>query len=275
MTFLVTLITSVIERFFDWSHLRHWQWYTAYQQAIAKHMPQAAPALALAATILPVLLVVFFIEVALGDVLYGFLNLLFQLIVVLYCIGPRNLWADAFASITAYAQGNEQVAAERLKLSMKLDETGSTSLLHGPLLDALFVEANRRLFGVIFWYVLLGPVGAVLYRTVTLSAESVSTSSLAARTAEAVINWLPVRVFTFLFALGGHFSKVLACWRRKAWQGLDSNDAMLIDCGVAALGEEEVNQGATTGATERHAVALLDRVFVIVLVIIAIFVLLV
>ncbi len=137
------------------------------------------------------------------------------------------------------------------------------------------MEANRRVFGIIFWYVVLGPVGAVFYRATTLSAESVSTSSLPARTVEAILNWLPVRIFTFLFALGGHFSQVLATWRRKAWQGLESNDAMLIDCGVAALGDEEVNQTLAKGVAERHALSLLDRVFVIVLVVVAIGVLLI
>lgn len=263
MTFIVIFISLLIERFFDWSHLRRWQGLITFQHAVLKRFKNVSPYLTLAVTILPLLIVVGIINMIVANWLYGFIQLIFHLIVVLYCLGPKNFWANAFASINALVQG---------------DTAGDKQSLHRQLLNQLFVAANRRVFAIVFWYFILGVVGAVLYRAVSLSStdseqETVTELAPSARVIETVLDWLPVRVFTFLFALAGHFVQVLTCWRKLVLLGLSSNETMLTECGIAALGGEE-GQLAEDGSVEKSAISLLDRVFVIVLIIIAIFVLL-
>jgi AmpE protein len=281
MTFIVTLVGLLIERFFDWSHLRHWSWYMAYQRAITHKIASKSPYLALAMTIVPVLILVALLDYLLQDWLYGFLRLVFDIVVFIYCLGPKDLWADAFACTTALGQPDADQAAEKIKTSFGVTNNNTYSQsLHKHLLNNLFIEANRRVFAVVFWFVVLGPVGSVMYRAVTLSASDFPNDDIdpslaqSARSVEAALNWLPIRIFTFLFALGGHFAKVLSFWRKHVMRGLDSNEVLLMECGVAALGSDEQGSMPEDGSVERSAISLLDRAFVITLVIIAIMVLL-
>lgn len=264
MTFIVILITLLVERFFDWSHLRHWQWFARLQQAASERFKGMSSYPLLAVTIVPILAVVLVIQLLTQHLLYGFFGFIFQVIVLIYCLGPRNLWADGYASINALVAGDREFAADKLRTTFDVTEYEDKSALHRSLLNHLFVEANKRVFATVFWFFIFGPTGALLYRLIALSAAP------EARTVQAVLDWVPVRLFTIMFALGGHFVQVLNCWRKNASHGLDGNDAMLQDCGAAALGYEDNNVFSNDGSVEKQAIGLLDRSFVIVLVLMAV-----
>lgn len=275
MIFIVTLIALLIERFFDWSHLRHWSWFIAYQRMVMKRIPTISPYLILVSTIVPLLLGIFLIEYIIDDWLYGVVTLLFNLLVFLYCLGPQNLWADAFACINALVQGDTNFAADKLRTAFGITNTRSVQSLHRELLNHIFIAANSRVFAIVFWYVLLGPIGAILYRMVTLCSNrsnqnTIPELSQSAYTVEAVLDFVPIRILTFIFALGGHFVHVLNCWRQQVLLGMSHNESLLIDCGTAALNHEDQAKLPEDGTAEKGAIGLLDRTFVIVLVLIAI-----
>ncbi len=267
MMFIVTLIALLIERFFDWSHIRHWSWYNTYQGAVLRKIPGKSPYLTLAITVLPLLLVAGLIDYLLDGVWYGVARLVFDLIIFIYCLGPQNLWVTAFANINAVTDGNK--AGEPVQTTVAVTE-------HHSLLSSIFVEANQRVFAVVFWFVVLGPVGALLYRMMALSAGMSAKSDVnpaiaqSAQTLVALLDWIPLRIFTFLFALGGHFTRVLNCFRKYALQGLSSNETIVTECGIAAISHEESGKTVVDANAGKGAIALLDRVFLIVLVIIAI-----
>lgn len=276
MIFVVTLVGLLIERFFDWSHLRHWNWFASYQRLIVQRLPAVSPYVALAVSIVPLLLLVAIVDLMLVGVMYGFIRLIFELVVFLYCLGPKNLWADSYACINALVQSDKHAAAETLKNSFGISDASYTQSLHRHLLNSIFINANRRVFALVFWYVILGVAGAVLYRVSTLASpdnaqeDTVPVLSQSERMVESILNWLPVRLFTFLFALAGQFNTVIACWTKKAVLGLDGNEEMLTECGKAALGLEGKEKLPSDGSVERNAVSLLDRVFVITLVIVGV-----
>jgi AmpE protein len=267
MTFIVSLVALLIERFFDWSHLRNWSWFGNYTRNILKRVSGVTSYGALAVVVLPVLVGVALVQFILQGWLYGLLSLIFQVLVLLYCLGPANLWADAFATITSLVQGDVSFASDKLKSSFGMSASGETAKLHHLLMDGIFIHAYRRVFAVVFWYAVLGPVGAVLYRLVVLCAED-SALAQSARTVEDVLNWVPARLITLLFALGGNFSHVINCWRKKTNFTLAGSDQFVVDCGAAALGQEDLERFPVDGSVERNAVALLDRSFVIGLVLI-------
>jgi AmpE protein len=249
MTFIVTFIALLIERFFDWSHIRNGSWYLKLEAYVAKKVMPQSPYLILALTILPILLAIGLIGFLVKGVLYGLVTLVLQLFILLYCFGPKNLWADHFLT----SQQNTQTDA----------------------VQSIFVEANRRIFSVIFWFAVLGPVGALLYRIVTISAQEGTLPPVArsAKQVEALLDWVPVRILTFIFALGGHFARVLSIWRQHFKLSLFDNETLLIQCGMAALAQD--NPPSPDQSIEKNAIHLLDRVFVITLVILAILVLLI
>jgi adenosylcobinamide-phosphate synthase len=118
--------------------------------------------------------------------------------------------------------------------------------------------AHRWVFGVLFWFCLLAPLGlapvaAVLYRCAEFAArywrdlagqgETVASPGLlaAAQAAWHVIDWLPVRVTALAFAVVGNFENAIAAWRQRQTDGSGGsmggrNDAILLAAAAGALG---------------------------------------
>lgn len=241
MTFIITLISLAIERFFHWSHLRHWRWFNTYQQWLSHSRVNRLPSLVLfILALLPFTLLVGLINHFLDNWLYGILKIVFGIVILLYCLGPANLWVQA-------NRQNQQ---------------------------SIFILANERVLAVVFWFVVLGPVGAVLYRSIALMSNGSPLGlTQTAKKIQQCLDWLPIRIFTFIFALGGHFSRVFACWKKTVLKGPETNDAMLAGCGQAALDVKESEPVSADGLAEREAMIFLDRVLIISLVILAVIVL--
>jgi adenosylcobinamide-phosphate synthase len=117
--------------------------------------------------------------------------------------------------------------------------------------------AHRWVFGVLFWFCLLAPLGlapagAVLYHCAEFAtrywrgkpdAEPAASDALraAVQTAWRVIDWLPVRVTALVFAIVGNFEDAIAAWQQRqadeaqGGAGRD-NDAVLLAAAAGALG---------------------------------------
>lgn len=252
MTFVVTLIALVVERFFDWSHIRNWNWFLQFERYIAQRLQGKHAGLILAASVLPIALLAALLAYILHDFLYGVMGLVFDLCVLLYCFGPRNLWAEVM--------GNPKIAQ--------------------PVADKvfgvknIFIAGNTRIFAVTFWYLFTGVLGAVLYRAITVVAQAGEPEDTRqyAITAEAVLDWLPVRFFSLLFAAGPAFRKTLDCWRKNLPTGIDNNENTIAECGVSALNVNDA-ENAANGGMQKAAINVIDRTLVILLVLVAIVIL--
>lgn len=280
MMFIVTLIALLIERFFDWSHLRNWTWFYSYQRYLSQKLSSQTAYIVLAATIIPILLGVAILAILFKGMLFGVISLLFELFILIYCFGPANFWAEAYACINALTQGDVQHAASALKTSFGITDIATAQEAHKNLMVSIFIQANRRVFACVFWFVALGPVGPLLYRMATLAGQyngddlPVNTTH-AGNTVESILDWLPIRLFTFIFALGGEYVRVFAAWRKKVLLGPAHNEELLVDCGEAALGLEDNAKIPEDGSIEQNAVSLIDRSLIIVLVVIAVVALLI
>jgi len=259
MTFIITLIAWILERFFHWHHLKRWQWFSHYEKWLSVYIKTWPPYLQLLISVLPPLIVVGFINVLLAGFLYGILKFIFGVFVLLYCLGPENLWVEVYQKIEEN-QKNEKSPVDH----------GED--FHEKFVRSIFIKANDRIFAVMFWFVLLGPIGAVLYRLIDIFSVREEYQLLPiAKQSKQVLNWIPIRIFTFFFALGGHFTDVIAIWKKHFMQGLGMNEILLTECGMAALDRETSNQDISS--LGKDALGLLDRAFVMGLVVLAIFVL--
>ena len=158
-----------------------------------------------------------------GDHFYGLPLFAFALAVLIYTWGPRDLDLDVDAMVEARDPDARRAAAAALF------PEGGEPVIEGPsLVEAVFRCALWRWFGVLFWFLLLGPAGALLYRLVSLSAQGESQRVLpapqadAARLFLAMLNWPVAHLMTFGLALAANFDGVLgrvarlACERRHA-----------------------------------------------------------
>ena len=106
------------------------------------------------------------------------------------------------------------------------------------------IRSHRHVFGVMAWFIVLGPVGAILYRLAALladrwgSGQNADTGAFGqfARSAFEVIDWLPVRLTAFSFAMTGDFTDAIECWREQAASWRSRAQGILLAAAAGALG---------------------------------------
>jgi len=273
MTFIIILIALIIERFFDWGHIRQWGWFIRYQQWLGTRLSGLSAYVLLVISVLPPILIVGVTNHLLSGWLYSILKLFFGVAVLVYCLGPNNFWAQIYSCIGMLRNEEPTTAMARVQTICGVSLPNDSQAFHHAFTKCIFVEANRRIFAVFFWFIVLGPVGAVLYRTIDLCRRGLTTMQVAMQM-QRLLDWLPLRVFAFIFALGGHFTGVMQCYRRDFFTSPKANDKLLTDCGVAAVDVLEATRIPEDGSAEQETLALLDRVFIMALAILAVIVLL-
>jgi AmpE protein len=141
-------------------------------------------------------------------------QLLFALAVLLYAFGPREFEADLEAIVQA------PDGLQREATAQALTEDGETVAWQAAALgEAVAYAALRRRFGVLFWFFLFGPVGALAYRLgQTLgrdrSLQLDDASALSARHVANALDWLPAQLLTLTLAVVGHWEAVIGAWQR-------------------------------------------------------------
>lgn len=120
-------------------------------------------------------------------------------------------------------------------------------------LEQALEASHRQMFGVLFWFVLLaplGPVGAVLFRAASiLSKRWLGTRglfSMFAQRAFHAINWLPVRLTALTYAIAGNFEEAMYCWRTQASTWPEAEEGVVIAAGAGAMGVK-LGQSVTVG----------------------------
>jgi len=154
--------------------VRHYEWYGRFLDWLNAQFPEEGPwrsPWGIAIALVPVLLVVGLFQVALREPMYGLAGLLFAIVVLFYAWGPRDLDLDVEAAIQSGDAAERRSAMARLL--PESPEPGAGTPDAATLVSAVFHQALRRWFGVLFWFLVLGgPVGALLYRLAALSCEA-------------------------------------------------------------------------------------------------------
>lgn len=198
----------------------------------------------IALALLPPLLAVALFQLALRDAMYGLPALVFGVAVLFYAWGPRDLDVDVDAVVEARDPLQRHAAAARL-----WPEREAVSTTGGALVGAVFRSAKRRWFGVLFWFLVLGPVGALAYRLAAIAAEGddahlLSTGTVAgARGLLALLDWPVAQLMTLAMALVGNFDAVFAAWREHGGASF-ALDAGYLEAAARACVRVELDEDA-------------------------------
>ena len=260
-------------------------WFQWWRQRLAGRAElQRAPELMLAATILPPVLVSS-VLVVLAEAALGWLgSLLLSVPLLLYCLGRGNFNEILSTYLRNWYQGDLEAAERAAAPLLAKDASGGSDGLHERVFRGAAYCAFERLFAVLFWFVLLGVPGALLYRLSALYAERRDEGDRA--TAERwlwLLEWLPVRVMGFTFAIVGNFAGCYRAWRQCLTCRERRTDEVLeaylegalggIDAGECSAGLEVAEGQRFCGAQLEGLQSLLSRALLLWITVLALAVL--
>lgn len=187
------------------------------------------------------------------------LGLVVNVVVLFFALGFRQFSHRGTEIQIALANGDLNAARRELSAwkqqsdpaftaaDLSQEEVVRQAIEHGLLL------AQRHVFGVFFWFVLLpGPMGAVVYRLAEHVSRVWNRPPPAGTTpdrfgdfahrAYAWIDWIPARLTSLGFAIVGDFEGAIYCWRQVARHpsvgGMPSPDSrtLILAAASGALG---------------------------------------
>lgn len=243
MTLIAILIGIVIDRFYQaLPALRQYRYFHEYADWMRARLREASwdGGLGLLVLLLPPLLLVALLQALLSDGLWGLLGLLFAIAVLVFTLGPRDLPQDV-DDYCAVRDGEDDAARLSLVRSFapELEEDADLRACDEAVVRGILVGAHDRWFAVIFWFALLGPLGAVLFRAVEQLARRPEANEFGITVQQllGVLGWLPARLMVLAYALSGHFEQAMQAWR-GAPSGLPmavQSEALLQAAGEGAL----------------------------------------
>jgi len=267
-------------------HLRELRWFDSYYDfglSRAKKLDDWMVYFVIVLMLLVLAVPVLYISYRLQgtSIVWDLPYLVFAVFVIFLCLGPRDLGAEVDEYCTALDTGDEE-AARRVLVELSESDRPWVSDIE-VVEEAILVQAPHRLFGVVFWFILLGPAGAWLFRVSDLlrrraAFESERDSALSNSVLPAVeriygvLNWVPARLAALGYALSGSFDDALNAWRnyhRAAGVPFQrSNDQVVARVGRAAM-TGFLDQPSNSSAAARNAMRLVTRTLFIWVTVIA------
>ncbi len=283
MNLIALLIGLVIERLatqlFHWRRMR---WLDriidfGFKQAqrVANWPPLIPVVLLATVLVLPVYAVIF----SLGGTLAGFTYLILAVVVLFFSLGPRDIGEEVDEYCKALESEQEENIYNAAKAVIEGDVPAEARERIRCVEESVCVQANNRLFAVVFWFVLLGPLAAWAYRVTdmirrravfSVAREEESDSNVAMLRDAAVmlhgwLAWVPARLTAVGYATAGHFDEAVAAMRAPTEQRdattSEQSENLLARVGTAALALQDKPDESITERGVRGAVAANRLVF--------------
>lgn len=244
MILIAILISLGIDKAFaTWQGVRRFEWFLEFANSIRFQLKAIANgSLGVLLTVaLPVFLIAL-VDYLLGRV-HPVLAFPFGVAVLWYCLGPKNLDDQVQAYIDAREAGDIE-AAQRSAADILHQQIPSQNFqLSQAVTESILIQGNERVMAVLFWFGVLGPLGAALYRlsatlkNFTGKEHPASEFAQAAQRLHAILDWVPARLVAVGYAVSGSFVDAIGNWRgsgkSEKWE--ESSMQVLLASGMGAL----------------------------------------
>jgi AmpE protein len=140
---------------------------------------------------------------------------LLALVVLIYSFGPRDLDTDVAEIVDAEDDEKRSAALQKL-LGKPVPE--DPEKCRAAAVESVFREALHRWFGVIFWFAVLGIVGAFLYRMVDwlVNEDHKLTDEQKGlfKRLQQIMDWPAAQLMTLSLAIATDFDSVYTAWKQ-------------------------------------------------------------
>lgn len=282
MKLIIILMSLGLERYLGiGAILKRFSWFERYismLQSWGKSPKLWQGYAGVAWVVAPIVIVTAIIYLLLADLFYGTVSMMFGFFILLYCLGPDDLHHD-MQTYFSLEKSNDQNGINNFLHRFLGGVPTDSHVLRRAVTNQIFIQANQRVFAVIFWFLILGPIGALIYRMSSLLVSYLDTRSAefdnsfvqASQTWLNILDWVPVRIVGLLYGLAGNLSEGVLKWMKQVVTGLQHNNEILTYCGLSAMNVSPDDVSHASLEENQNAVAIVDRVLVITLVIVAIF----
>ena len=265
-------------------HLREPRWLDPYFDwgfsKLGKMDGAAAIVVVIVLILLPVLPVLI-LQYQFSHLLFGILQILFATFILFFSLGPRDLSKEVDEYIAAVESGDTEEIARTTKELTESDPPRGEGAGVLAVEEAVLIQANNRVFGVIFWFMIFGPAGALLFRVADLMRRRAVFKSGRMETAGetqpgflnillatfGVLAWLPARLLALGYAMAGSFEAAVSDWRGYYESCSDKffhvNDAILAAAGKGAIRAESMETGEFPLRPVQAAMRLVNRTLLI------------
>jgi AmpE protein len=214
--------------------LREFRWLDPWIDRVSSKLAEASLSTAIIGVgiyALVAILPVAIISGLLSGTLFQIPYFLLAVFVLLFSLGPRDLMTEINDYCDAVRNGQEEDIQRIIRELREGDAPQGTDEQIAAVRRAIFIQANNRIFAVVFWFILFGPTGAWLFRVVDLMrrrlayeysrddlTEAPSAFVIAVRMLHGALAWPSAHLLILGYALAGSYDGGLAAWRAYASQ---------------------------------------------------------
>ncbi len=285
MKFLAILVGVAVELYvLQVQQLRQFGWFARWTDLLLRNLqrlPGMDGRVGVLVIILPMVFLVLFLDFELAKMIevnrsYLLFGFLFYTAVLIYGMGPKDpiRAVDDYMNCIEHADlRTAQVRAEQV-LGQVITEPAVEYAAR--IKEMLLIRVNDNIVGPIVWFVLIGPVGVVLFR---LSCELKDRFSslpgglaLASQELYYIVAWLPARVCAMSYAFAGSFVDTVANWRHVSDLWMADSNTLLVRSGVGSVGDVHEQEDEELSALQSLAnvLAMVKRSVLILITLLAV-----
>ncbi len=220
--------------------------------------------------VLPVVL----LSILIDGVFFDLPQFAFSVVILLFSLGPRDLKQEVDELAAAATAGDADGVRRLSRQLLEAEPSAEPAVRDDQLERAIFVQANNRIFGVVFWFLLLGPAGAWAFRVLDLMRHRAvspdtppdlpaSPMADAVQRVHGALAWIPAHLLSLTYAMAGSFEDAIGDWRvyyqNCAPRFFDITNDVLGCAGTGAVGRPAARAAMTTAARVSSALRLVVR----------------
>jgi len=242
MSFIAILLSIIFEA--SVKSLENWRqfaWFSTLTDWILLQMQKSSlrdGPVAVLTILAPVVLAVWLVSLLLTHVwiVFGFV---FAVFVLLMSLGPVDPMRQAHDYLRAMQAGDTVEANKHAEALCARSADDDPVVTAEQVKQALLIRLCENILGIFFWFLVLGPVGAVLFRATCLLR--LRYDGVQGGLADSIYDlyrilfWIPARLSAIAFALVGGFVETLQSLQHISDLWKRDSESLLVEAGLGAI----------------------------------------